>query len=36
MNKNFFYLAKDAKLSDITVIINKVGFFPVTIPVVES
>ena len=34
MNKNFFYLTADAKLADIVVIINKVGFYPVTIPVV--
>ena len=34
MNTNFFYLTADAKLADITVIINKVGFYPVTVPVV--
>jgi hypothetical protein len=34
MNSNFFYLTAEAKLADITVIINKVGYYPVTIPVV--
>jgi len=36
MNTKFLYLPLSARLSDIPVILNRIGNQPVTIPVVES
>ncbi len=36
MNESFMYLTKNARLSDLAVIISKVGFTTYTVPVVES
>lgn len=36
MNENFTYLTKHAKIADLAIIISKLGFHPVTIPVVQS
>lgn len=36
MNKNFFYLTRDATLADLPVIINKVKTSNIAIPIVES
>lgn len=36
MNKNFMYITKDAKLSDISMILSKIGRSKLTLPVVES
>ena len=34
MNRNFFYLTMDAKLSDIPVILQKIGYRHLTLPIV--
>lgn len=36
MNENFLYITRDSKILDVAIIVNKVGFRPITIPVVES
>lgn len=36
MNENFLYITQDAKIADLAIIVSKVGFKPMTIPVVES
>lgn len=36
MNKNFFYLSKNAVLGDLPIIINRVKSSNIAIPVVES
>lgn len=36
MNENFFYLAQNSRLSDLAIIMGKVGMYPYTIPIVES
>jgi predicted transcriptional regulator len=36
MNENFLYLTSQSKVSDVAIIVSKVGFKPITIPVVES
>lgn len=36
MNENFIYLTKTARLSDLAIIISKVGFTSYTVPIVSS
>lgn len=36
MNKNFFYVTKNAKFSDIPAILNRVHYGNLTLPVVDS
>lgn len=36
MNKNFFYITKDAKFSDIPPILNRIKYGNLTLPVVDS
>jgi hypothetical protein len=36
MSENFMYLTSGSKISDIAIIVSKVGFKPATMPVVDS
>ena len=36
MNENFLYLTYDSIVADVAIIVGKVGFKPVTIPVVRT